>query len=152
AKETANWTEWWVFWRRVAAGLNEDQQMQVLEAVAAAMQKTVQQSTQRNGGKSSHGSYDDMLRLFAAMEAVPWQYRQEMGQWMLQRLQRADESVQTWWAIGRLAARQSLAANAHLVMPPSAAQEFLQATLAQDWRKNETAMFAAVQIARMTGD
>ena len=152
AKEAANWTEWWVFWRRVAAGLDAEQQMQVLEAVAAAMQKTVQQATQRNGGKSSHGSYDDMLRLFAAMEAVPWQYRQEMGQWMLQRLQRADESVQTWWALGRLAARQPLAANAHLVMPPAAAQEFLDATLAQDWRKNETAMFAAVQISRMTGD
>jgi hypothetical protein len=103
-------------------------------------------------GKSSHGSYDDMLRLFAAMEAVPWQYRQEMGQWMLQRLRREDETVQTWWAIGRLAARQSLAANAHLVMPPEAALEFLNATLAQDWRKNETAMFAAVQMARMTGD
>jgi hypothetical protein len=60
--------------------------------------------------------------------------------------------VQTWWAIGRLAARQPLAANAHLVMPPEAAQEFLNATLAQDWRKNDTAMFAAVQMARMTGD
>ncbi len=150
-KETANWTEWWVFWRRVAAGLNEAQQMEVLEAVAGQMQKAVQQTT-RAGGKSSHGSYDDMLRLFAAMEAVPWQYRQEMGQWMLQRLQKPGESAQTWWAIGRLAARQSLAANAHLVMPPAAAQEFLNATLAQDWRKNETAMFAAVQIARMTGD
>jgi hypothetical protein len=149
--EAANWTEWWVFWRRVAAGLNEAQQMEVLEAVAGSMQKTVQQ-TQRSGGKSSHGSYDDMLRLFAAMEAVPWTYRQEMGQWMLQRLKRPDESVQTWWAIGRLAARQPLAANAHLVMPPEAAQEFLAATLAQDWRKNETAMFAAVQIARLTGD
>lgn len=126
--------------------------MQVLEAVAAAMQKTVQQATQRNGGKSSHGSYDDMLRLFAAMEAVPWQYRQEMGQWMLQRLRRPDETVHTWWALGRLAARQPLAANAHRVMPPSAAQEFLQATLEQDWRKNETAMFAAVQMTRMTGD
>jgi len=86
------------------------------------------------------------------MEAVPWQYRQEMGQWMLQRLRREDETVQTWWAIGRLAARQSLAANAHLVMPPEAALEFLNATLAQDWRRNETAMFAAVQMARMTGD
>ena len=149
AKETANWTEWWVFWRRVAAGLNEAQQMELLEDVAGHMQKAVQQSVR---GKSSHGSYDDMLRLFAAMEAVPWQYRQEMGQWMLQRLKRADETVQTWWAIGRLAARQSLAANAHLVMPPQAAQEFLNATLAQDWRKNETAMFAAVQMARMTGD
>jgi hypothetical protein len=145
----ANWTEWWVFWRRVAAGLNEARQMELLEDVAGHMQKAVQQNTR---GKSSHGSYDDMLRLFAAMEAVPWQYRQEMGQWMLQRLRREDETVQTWWAIGRLAARQSLAANAHLVMPPEAALEFLNATLAQDWRKNETAMFAAVQMARMTGD
>ena len=150
-KEAANWTEWWVFWRRVAAGLNEAQQMELLEDVAGHMQKAVQQTT-RSGGKSSHGSYDDMLRLFAAMEAVPWQYRQEMGQWMLQRLKRPDETVQTWWAIGRLAARQSLAANAHLVMPPAAAQEFLSAALAQDWRRNETAMFAAVQMARMTGD
>ncbi len=151
-KEAANWTEWWVFWRRVAAGLDEAQQMQVLEAVAGQMQKAVQQTTQRSGGKSTHGSYEDMLRLFAAMEAVPWQYRQEMGQWMLTRLKRTDESTQTWWAIGRLAARQPLAANAHLTMPPYAATEFLQATLEQDWRKNETAMFAAVQIARMTGD
>ena len=146
-KEASNWTEWWVFWRRVAAGLNEAQQMELLEDVAGHMQKAVQKNS-----KSSHGSYDDMLRLFAAMEAVPWQYRQEMGRWMLQRLKREGETVQTWWAIGRLAARQSLAANAHLVMPPEAAQEFLNATLAQDWRKNETAMFAAVQMARMTGD
>ncbi|MEG2049770.1 MAG: molecular chaperone DnaK, partial [Comamonas sp.] len=151
AKESANWTEWWVFWRRVAAGLNEAQQMELLEDVAGHMQKAVQQTT-RSGGKSSHGSYDDMLRLFAAMEAVPWQYRQEMGQWMLQRLKREGETVQTWWAIGRLASRQSLAANAHLVMPPDAVQEFLDATLEQDWRKNETAMFAAVQMARLTGD
>ncbi|MBS0390410.1 MAG: hsp70 family protein [Proteobacteria bacterium] len=146
--EGANWTEWWVFWRRVAAGLAEARQMLLLEAVAGCMQKTVQ----RGQGKAAWGSYDDMLRLFAAMEAVPWQYRQEMGQWMLARLKRPDEPPQTWWAIGRLAARQPLAANAHLVMPPEAAQEFLDALLAQDWRRNEHALFAAVQIARMTGD
>ncbi len=146
--DNANRTEWWVFWRRVAAGLDEAQQMQLLEEVAGHMQQAVQ----RSQGRSAHGSYDDMLRLFAAMEAVPWQYRQEMGQWMLQRLAQPGESVQTWWAIGRLAARMPLAANAHRVMPPEAAQEFLDATLAQDWRRNETAMFAAVQMARMTGD
>ena len=26
-QEGANWTQWWVLWRRVAAGLNEEQQM-----------------------------------------------------------------------------------------------------------------------------
>jgi molecular chaperone DnaK (HSP70) len=146
-KDAANWTEWWVFWRRIAAGLDEARQMELLEDVAGHMQQTVQRTA-----KAAHGSYDDMLRLFAAMEAVPWQYRQEMGQWMLQRLQKPGEPVQTWWAIGRLAARQPLAANAHLTMPPEAARAFLAATLAQDWRRNEHAMFAAVQIARMTGD
>ena len=151
SQDSANWTEWWVFWRRVAAGLDEAQQMEVLEAVAGCMQKTVQRASAK-GAKAPWGSYDDMLRLFAAMEAVPWQYRQEMGQWMLQRLRRPDEPAHTWWAIGRLAARQPLAANAHRVMPPEAAQEFLDATLAQDWRKNEHAMFAAVQMARMTGE
>ncbi len=146
-KDAANWTEWWVFWRRIAAGLDEARQMELLEDVAGHMQQAVQRTA-----KAAHGSYDDMLRLFAAMEAVPWQYRQEMGQWMLQRLQKPGEPVQTWWAIGRLAARQPLAANAHLTMPPEAAREFLAATLAQDWRRNEHAIFAAVQIARMTGD
>ncbi len=141
-KEAANWTEWWVFWRRVAAGLNEAQQMQLLEDVAGHMQKAVQQ-THAHGCKSSHGSYDDKLRLtpapFAAMEAVPWQYRQEMGQWMLQRLQRPDgnraDLVGHWPPGGAPVAGWPYA---HLVMPPEAAQEFLDATLAQDWRKNET--------------
>ena len=149
AAEAANRTEWWVFWRRVAAGLGEAQQMQLLEDVAGHMQQAVQ----RHQSKANpHGSYDDMLRLFAAVEAVPWPYRQEMGQWMLQRLQQPGESVQTWWAIGRLCARIPLAANAHQTLPPEAVTEFLNATLAQDWRKNETALFAAVQMARMTGD
>lgn len=148
-QDAANRTEWWVFWRRVAAGLGEAQQMQLLEDVAGHMQQAVQ----RHQSKANpHGSYDDMLRLFAAVEAVPWQYRQEMGQWMLQRLAQPGESVQTWWAIGRLCTRVPLAANAHQTMPPEAVAEFLAATLAQDWRKNDTAMFAAVQMARMTGD
>ena len=148
-QEAANRTEWWVFWRRVAAGLGEAQQMQLLEDVAGHMQLAVQRHQAKG---SPHGSYDDMLRLFAAVEAVPWPYRQEMGQWMLQRLQQPGESVQTWWAIGRLCARMPLAANAHQTMPPEAVTEFLNAALAQDWRKNDTALFAAVQMARMTGD
>ena len=149
AQDAANRTEWWVFWRRVAAGLGEAQQMRLLEDVAGHMQQAVQRQQSKS---NPHGSYDDMLRLFAAVEAVPWQYRQEMGQWMLQRLAQPGESVQTWWAIGRLCTRVPLAANAHQTMPPDAVAEFLAATLAQDWRKNDTAMFAAVQMARMTGD
>src|SRR5256885_3632473 len=51
--EAANRTEWWVFWRRVAAGLDEARQMELLEEVAGHMQKAVQQSTQRRDRKST---------------------------------------------------------------------------------------------------
>src|SRR5690606_13834539 len=65
AQDSGNWAEWWIFWRRAAAGLSEAQQMQLLEDVAAHMQ----QAGQRAQGKSSAlGSYDDMVRLFAVLE------------------------------------------------------------------------------------
>ena len=52
-QDSANWTEWWVFWRRVAAGLDEAQQMEVLEAVAGCMQKTVQRASAK-GAKAPY--------------------------------------------------------------------------------------------------
>lgn len=149
-QESGNWAEWWIFWRRAAAGLSEAQQMQLLEDVAGHMQ----QAGQRAQGKGSAlGSYDDMVRLFAVMENVPWAYRLEMGQWMLDRLRKPGESVQTWWALGRLCSRVPLGpAGAHQIIPPEQLDPFLEAVLAQDWRHNDSAMFAAVQMARMTGD
>jgi len=150
AQDSGNWAEWWIFWRRAAAGLDEVQQMQLLEDVAAQMQ----QAGQRAHGKGSAlGSYDDMVRLFAVLENVPWAYRLEMGQWMLERLQKPGEPTQTWWALGRLCSRVPLGpAGAHQIIPPEQLDPFLAAVLAQDWRHNDSAMFAAVQMARMTGD
>lgn len=149
-QDSGNWAEWWIFWRRAAAGLNEAQQLQLLEDVAGHMQ----QAGQRQQGKASPlGSYDDMVRLFAVFEAVPWAYRLEMGQWMLERLRQPGESLQTWWSLGRLCSRVPLSpAGAHQVIPPGQLDPFLDAVLAQDWRHNDSAMFAAVQMARMTGD
>lgn len=149
-QDSGNWAEWWIFWRRAAAGLSEAQQMQLLEDVAGHMQ----QAGQRAQGKSSAlGSYDDMVRLFAVLENVPWAYRLEMGQWMLDRLGKPGESLQTWWALGRICSRVPQSpAGAHQIIPPEQLDPFLAAVLAQDWRHNDSAMFAAVQMARMTGD
>jgi len=61
--------------------------------------------------------------------------------------------VQTWWALGRICSRVPLSpAGAHQIIPPEQLDPFLEAVLAQDWRQNDSAMFAAVQMARMTGD
>ena len=147
--ESRNWSEWWTLWRRAAGGLNEAQQLQILETLAGHLEDT------DAGKRARHpvqGSYDDMVRLAALLEQLPGQHRAETGRWVLERLQRPDENPQTWWALGRLGARVPLYGSAHTVVPADIASQWLQALLALDWKAVEPAAFAAAQIARMSGD
>jgi len=79
-------------------------------------------------------------------------HKVQLGNWLLQRLQKPGENPQTWWALGRIGARQPLYASLHHVVPPVVAAQWLQALLAADWSQAEPAAFAATQIARCTGD
>ncbi len=148
-QESNNWSEWWTLWRRSAGGLDEDRQLQILEVLAGHLEHA---DAARRRGDPVQGSYDDMVRLSAALERVPAMHRIEVGRWLLERLQRPGENPHTWWALGRVGARESLYGSAHNVVPPETAAEWLQAVLALDWKTIEPAAFAAAQIARLTGD
>ena len=149
AKGKGNWAEWWVLWRRVAAGLNEAQQMAVMAAVAQVMEHADQRLVAKD---SPLVAYDDMVRLVAVLENLSAGYRAELGEWLLQRLARPGEGPQTWWALGRTGAREPLHGSPHNVVAPELVAPWIEAALAQDWRRNESAMFAAVQMTRLTGD
>jgi hypothetical protein len=71
---------------------------------------------------------------------------------VLARLKKPAENHQSWWAVGRIGARRPFYGSAHSVVPPEIASAWLDAILALDWKKVDPAAFAAVQIARMTGD
>lgn len=83
---------------------------------------------------------------------MPVERKIEVGEWLLTRLKKPSENLQSWWAVGRIGARQPFYGSAHGVVPPEVAARWLHAILALDWKKVEPAAFAAVQIARMTGD
>ncbi|HEY4295799.1 MAG TPA: molecular chaperone DnaK, partial [Paraburkholderia sp.] len=76
----------------------------------------------------------------------------ELGESVLTRLKKPGENHQSWWAVGRIGARRPFYGSAHSVVPPEIAGQWLSAILALDWKKVDPAAFAAVQIARMTGD
>ncbi|HRP67642.1 MAG TPA: Hsp70 family protein, partial [Thauera sp.] len=148
-QDSNNWSEWWTLWRRSAGGLDEDRQLQILEVLAGHLEHA---DAARRRGEAVQGSYDDMVRLAASLERVPVMHRIEVGRWLLERLQRPAEKAHTWWALGRVGARESLYGSAHNVVPPDIASEWLAAVLALDWKTIEPAAFAAAQIARLTGD
>ncbi|WP_321877901.1 Hsp70 family protein [Paraburkholderia bannensis] len=145
------WSEWWTLWRRAAGGLNAEAQEQVLAAMRwleeAASAK--QHKLPFDPSKLGHA---DMVRLYASLEQIDAAAKVEIGEQLLQRLQKSSENHQSWWAVGRIGARLPFYGSAHGVVPPDVAGRWLDAILALDWKKVEPAMFAAAQIARMTGD
>ena len=149
--EPQQWSEWWTLWRRIAGGLTGEQQDMVFEAIAFYLQPVGGQDVPAPDGPRMQG-LDDMLRMAASFERLSVANKVQLGTWLLQRLQKPGENPQTWWALGRIGARQPLYASLHHVVPPEVAAHWLQALLAADWSQAEPAAFAATQIARATGD
>ena len=129
----------------------EDAQQQVLDAMAW-LQAAAGTKRHKLPFDPSKVGYADMLRLYASLERIPVDRKVEIAEQLLVRLQRPSENHHGWWAVGRIGARRPFYGSAHGVVPADVATRWLDAILALDWKKVEPAVFAAVQIARMTGD
>ncbi|MFM0529803.1 hsp70 family protein [Paraburkholderia strydomiana] len=149
-QESQVWSEWWTLWRRAAGGLDEGAQLRVLDAMHYL--QTAAQSRHKLPFDVSKTGTADMLRLSASLERIPVARKIELGESVLARLQKPSENHQGWWAVGRIGARRPFYGSAHSVVPADVASQWLDAILALDWKKVDPAAFAAVQIARMTGD
>lgn len=149
--ESQNWSEWWTLWRRAAGGLSEQAQGRLLDDVERNLRAAPAKKAAGRTGASMAG-HDSMIRLAASLERVPAERKVALGGWLLKRLRAPAEKPQTWWAIGRLGARVPLYGSTHNVVAADAAAAWLEEILMLDWRQVEPAAFAAVQIARMTGD
>jgi molecular chaperone DnaK (HSP70) len=153
--------EWWTLWRRVAGGLAAPEQLRLLDAFAYNLQRN-EQGVTPDTTPPVRGSDDDMLRLGAALERIPSNYKVEIGDWLLKRLHkslakpRASASAGSdglhLWALGRIGARQPFYGSPHDVVPLETAAAWAETLLALDWKKLEPAAFAATHLARVTDD
>ena len=149
--ERQNWTEWWNLWRRIAGGLDESAQQQLLKDIsrfinpASARQAGVLKQTKLRG-------YEDMVRLSGVLERLSVKEKTELGQWLLKRLQKASEPAQTWWAVGRIGSRLPFHGSSHNIIPAEVVQNWLEQALKEDWKKKPQAGFAATLMSRVSGD
>ena len=150
-REAQVWAEWWILWRRVAAGLNEEAQQRILDDIAVELQPPAARRRKPKGAPKKQG-YDDMVRLAGSLERLPVDRKVEVGGWLLDRLRKKTESQQTWWAVGRLGARIPFYGSIHNTVPREVAAEWLEQVLALDWRSVTSAPFAATMLSRMSGD
>ncbi|WP_194439817.1 Hsp70 family protein [Vibrio fluminensis] len=151
-KNHQGWTDWWVFWRRIAGGLNQEQQETILADIAKYLHPGAMKNPQSAKTAQDMG-YESMVRLSASLEQLDVEDKVLLSSWFLSKAINHNQFQQAhWWALGRLASRTPLYGSQHNVVSREQAEQWLPKILEQNWQKEPMIAFAAVMICRKTGD
>jgi hypothetical protein len=151
------WNEFWVMWRRIAGGLTEAQHQAIWRYIephlARRIPLTASKSSARPKGLQPEG-LDEMVRTAASLEHLSTRDKVVFGNWISERLRAPGAAGGgPWaWALGRLGARVPLFGSSHKTVDAEQASAWLELLLQRDLRTVDGAAFAAVQLARRTGD
>ncbi|MCG6223728.1 hsp70 family protein [Vibrio antiquarius] len=151
-KNHQGWTDWWVFWRRIAGGLSQEQQETILADIAKYLHPGSMKNPQSAKAAQDMG-YESMVRLSASLEHLEVEDKVLLATWFLSKAINQNQFEQAhWWAMGRLTSRTPLYGSQHNVIPREQAEQWLPKLLEQNWQKEPMIAFAAVMICRKTGD
>ncbi len=117
-----NETQWWLFWGRVAGGLNRNQQADVYQRIAWAL-------LPKGKPPRLNASLErEMWRCAASLELLPAGTRTDLGNALVKRL-RANPNPSEFWCLARIGARKLFYAPANQVLPPATAVRWIESIL-----------------------
>lgn len=148
AQEARGWQQFWIGWRRVAAGLDAAQQTRMRNSIDPFLAPA---ELKLKKPKLRPLATDEMLELAASLERVPVEQRVALGHWLIERTW-TSKDPRLWAALGRIGARVPAYASVHHVVPPAVAERWLDHLLRERWPELPSAARAASQLARVTGD
>jgi len=141
--------EWWIFWRRIAGGLNQAQQEQLLAKIKSALW--------RKKGKVSAQERKEMLLCLANLEKLTPQTKLELLKNFLPEVKKKIDYLPLF-IFKRLLARELLYGPANCVIPAAQAEtvvrEFLNALQQKPLKEKQKRLLAEtlLTVARFTGD
>jgi hypothetical protein len=141
--QVQNEIDWWIFWGRVAGGLNRHQQVDVYQRLAPVL---LPRGTKKPPRVNS-SLLREMWRTAASLELLPVGTKTELGDALARRVKAGDFRESELWCLSRLGARALFYGPLNQVVPPSAASRWVETLL-----HAPAAGEALAQMARRTGD
>jgi hypothetical protein len=148
-QQTRVFQQFWIAWRRTAAGLGEAEQTRMRDLLDPFLAPSEQKLKKPKQLRPL--APEELLELASWLERVPVPRRAELGRWLIE-LTWTRKDPRLWAAIGRLGSRLPAYASAHYVVPPLVAEGWLDHLLRERWEQIPSAARAAFEIARVTGD
>lgn len=135
--------EWWIFWGRVAGGLNRNQQVDIYQRLSPFLLPKAGKKAPR----INTSLLREMWRTAASLELLPVGAKTELGDAIVRRVKAGNYRESELWCLSRLGARKLFYGPINLVVPPAAATRWVEALLPID-----RAAEALALIARRTED
>ncbi len=140
-------SEWWILWRRVAAGLTPGQQRQFIQDLAPLLMP--KKSPPR---KVSPQERLEMWMAAANMEHLQAKEKIRWGRALLAELTPKKSKPQHFWSLSRIGARELLYGSVDRVVPPGEVAGWVDRLLSTNWRDPRPLAAALAQMCRRTGD
>jgi hypothetical protein len=143
SNQVQNEIEWWIFWGRVAGGLNKNQQTDLFQRLSPALLPRAAKRPPRVNPSLLRETW----RCTASLELLPIQTKTQLGDDLAARIAKGDFVETGIWCLARLGARKLFYGPINQVLPPATAARWLEPLL-----KMEKAEDAVSALARRTGD
>ena len=138
-----NEIEWWIFWGRVAGGLNRNQQTDVYQRISSYLLPRGSVRPPRVNTSLRR----EMWRTASSLELLPVGTKTELGEGLIKQVKANQHTPSDFWCLARLGARQLFHGPNNLVLPATTIDRWVS-TLASV----EGAAEAIAQMAQSTGD
>lgn len=158
-KERTAEVEWWIFCRRIAAGLEASTQEALLLSLEARLREVSKKPRTSKPGKgkkvnsASPAALNELWLLLASLEEIPAERKRIHGDQLLERLQQGNATGIEGWCLARLGSRQPLRGNSLQVISTAEVTGWI-CTLLGIGKKNSLPELPLVlaQLAQHTGD
>ena len=157
AKDLQCWADWWVLWRRVAAGLNRAHHEEIHRRLVSLLLPAKGGTAAKKPSRPKPEAHElaEIWRCAASLERLDANLKEPLGDALVKDVARPGLPPHALWCLGRLGARIPLYGPANTVVPPEKASRWARALLDRTFapgRETADATFALAQLARVSGD
>ena len=131
--QTRGWQQFFIAWRRIAAGMGEPHQVVLRDLADPWLAPSEARPKKQKGARPL--ADPEMLDMAASLERVPASRRAELGAWILERTW-TDRDPRLWAAIGRIGARVPAYASVHHVIVAHVVERWVDQLLREKWDRD----------------
>jgi hypothetical protein len=156
-KDVQCWAEWWILWRRVAAGLARPHHDEIQRRLVPFLLPTKGSSPAKKAGRPKPESHElaEMWRCASGLERLNPETKEALGDALIKEFSQQSPGPHVYWCLGRLGARVPLYGPANTVVRKETAERWTRMLLNHVFaagRETGDAIFALAQLARMAND